>query len=496
MLREFKNARFVDIEEYRYYPIGTRLLVESDRIRAVLLPGRESQADAEQVDLGGLAVVPGLFNTHCHIQLAYPSPLLRLDELLKARRYGQRQVKKNLADCLARGVLHVRDALQRDQSPTLELKKQIQAGELPGPRIHQAVLVAPEGGTFSRRITSFDRLTALMTGATLIKDSDPASGIVIVGTHASPTRMRAAVNEAIDRRGAQSIKFYDQEELIPQYQPGANIFRDAQLGPAADQARKRGVPCTMHISTAAGFRRGVRAGVTSLAHLPCDELLTEEDILRARDAGVILEPTVSIAYFMAWPLPGGAWQRHPLYRWMAKVRDESYQDTVETFWMRELYPAAADLPYRVEQGRYRLLAMIDMRGALLYWGRMAAVGLENLQDLYAAGVPVACGTDAGAVPISPAAVGLELRLLRLFLYGFGPLQSLKAATLTSAQAMGLDKDYGSLSVGKVADFVLLDGNPLEDPLLVGGRAKGLFTAGQLVFEGGKSKYERYGVHAH
>ena len=39
---------------------------------------------------------------------------------------------------------------------------------------------------------------------------------------------------------------------------------------------------------------------------------------------------------------------------------------------------------------------------------------------------------------------------------------LKQATINSAKIMGIDKDYGTLAVGKFADFVVLDRNPLKD----------------------------------
>ncbi|MFO0265540.1 MAG: amidohydrolase family protein, partial [Cyclobacteriaceae bacterium] len=54
----------------------------------------------------------------------------------------------------------------------------------------------------------------------------------------------------------------------------------------------------------------------------------------------------------------------------------------------------------------------------------------------------------------------ELELLREC--GFHPLEIIRSATLFGAQALGVEKDLGSVEVGKLADFIIIDQNPLQN----------------------------------
>jgi imidazolonepropionase-like amidohydrolase len=72
--------------------------------------------------------------------------------------------------------------------------------------------------------------------------------------------------------------------------------------------------------------------------------------------------------------------------------------------------------------------------------------------MHKAGVPIVAGTDGS---------GLELvRELELYvLAGFTPEEALAAATIAPARNVGADKTTGSIEVGKVADLVLVEGDP-------------------------------------
>jgi len=82
---------------------------------------------------------------------------------------------------------------------------------------------------------------------------------------------------------------------------------------------------------------------------------------------------------------------------------------------------------------------------------------ETVRLLHQAGVPIVAGTDQ-AVP------GYSLdREIELYVQaGFTPMEAIQAATLVPARAMGMEKDSGTVEVGKRADVILVDGNPLQN----------------------------------
>ncbi|NBT16761.1 MAG: amidohydrolase, partial [Chitinophagia bacterium] len=77
----------------------------------------------------------------------------------------------------------------------------------------------------------------------------------------------------------------------------------------------------------------------------------------------------------------------------------------------------------------------------------------------------------------------ELELLREA--GFHPLEVVRSATLFGAQALGVEKDLGSIEVGKLADLVVIDANPLENlQYLYGMGAVYLNEKNEVVRKGG------------
>lgn len=76
------------------------------------------------------------------------------------------------------------------------------------------------------------------------------------------------------------------------------------------------------------------------------------------------------------------------------------------------------------------------------------------------GVPLATGTDTGEVGVTADMVWREIALLHD--HGASSMVAIKAATSSGARLLGIDHEVGTVEVGKVADLLLVDGDPLVD----------------------------------
>lgn len=122
-----------------------------------------------------------------------------------------------------------------------------------------------------------------------------------------------------------------------------------------------------------------------------------------------------------------------------------------------------------------------------------AVSAATAKKLSEAGVPVSIGAHG-----QREGLGSHWEMWSFVRGGMSPLQALSAATITPAQHLGYAKDIGSLEVGKLADLIVLDANPLDDihnsdnisHVMLGGR---LYEAGTMneVLSGNKKRTPYY-----
>ena len=88
-------------------------------------------------------------------------------------------------------------------------------------------------------------------------------------------------------------------------------------------------------------------------------------------------------------------------------------------------------------------------------------GLETTKLANGYGVKILAGTDAIDRNVYYG-ISLHEELQQLVKAGLSNAEALKTATLNATDYYGISKDYGSIEVGKIADFILLAKNPFED----------------------------------
>jgi Tol biopolymer transport system component len=137
----------------------------------------------------------------------------------------------------------------------------------------------------------------------------------------------------------------------------------------------------------------------------------------------------------------------------------------------------------------RALGRLYSPGEEAYWSGPSARTrvIEPLADtlgmLVRAGARIAVGSDA---PATPYGYGLHLELAELAAAGIANDQVLRLATASAASALGLDGQLGTLEPGKLADLVVIDGDPLAaigDALRIVGVVKaGVWHAQESLLE--------------
>jgi hypothetical protein len=103
--------------------------------------------------------------------------------------------------------------------------------------------------------------------------------------------------------------------------------------------------------------------------------------------------------------------------------------------------------------------------------------IQLVRMMHKSGVRFMTGTDAET--FYPAGFGLHTELGLFVSAGFSPLEALQAATLNPAMYFGKITDFGTLEVGRIADLVVLEANPLDD-IRNTERIAGVMTGGRYL----------------
>lgn len=240
---------------------GVEILIEGDRI-AALPPADQGPQDAERIDCGGRAVVPGLIDAHWHATLVAVSQLAALTQdigfihLMAGREAGA---------TLMRGFTTVRDT----GGPAFGLKLAIDKGAVTGPRIF------PCGAMISQTAGHGD--FRLLSELPRFPDTPPnpieRQGVALIADGADAV-LRAAREQLM--KGASQIKIMAGGGVSSLYDPLDTVqYTEAEMRAAVEAAADWGTYVCAHVYTPGGIQRAIRAGVKSIEH---GQLADEETV--------------------------------------------------------------------------------------------------------------------------------------------------------------------------------------------------------------------------
>lgn len=403
------------------------LVIEGDKITKVQVVGYPGvpineerrpalKSGGKEIDATGMYLLPGFIDMHGHIGGGAQGA--DWDYVFKL--------------WLAHGVTTVREPSGRGVDYTLDLKRRSEKNEIVAPRIFA--------------YTGFGQ------------------GKKEVNT---PEQAREWVRNNA-KKGADGIKFFGAEPEI--------------MTAALDENKKLGLGSACHHAQLSVARWNVlhsaRAGLTSMEHwygLP--EALFEDRTVQHYPLDYNYQNEQH-----RFEEAGKLWaQAAPPYsdHWNAVMNELLELDfTLDPTF--NIYEASRDL-HRARRAewhedytlpslwRFYQPSMISHGSYWHYWGTEQEVAWKNNFKLWMTfineyknrGGRVTTGSDSGFIfQLYGFAYVRELELLREA--GFHPLEVIRSATLNGAEALGMDDQIGTVAVGKIADLVLVEENPLEN----------------------------------
>lgn len=220
-----------------------------------------------------------------------------------------------------------------------------------------------------------------------------------------PDEVRKAVRAEI-KGGANFIKVMATGGVLtPGVDPSQTAFQLDELQAAVEEAHKAGRPAAAHAIGNGGIKNALRAGIDSVEH---GFYLDDEAVNLALKNETFLVPTlIAVDQIVNNGAKGG------IPDWVVKKAEG-------------------------ESGHHR----------------------ESFVMAVKSGVRIAAGTDAGT-PFNPHG-DLPLELAKMVEFGLSPMLALVAATSNAARLLRMDDQIGSVEKGKLADLILVLGDPLKD----------------------------------
>jgi imidazolonepropionase-like amidohydrolase len=268
------------------------------------------------------------------------------------------------------------------------------------------------------------------------------------------------VVDSLIRRGVDFVKVY------------GGLSREAYFA-VAEATRERGVPFAGHVPGAIRPIEAAEAGQRSIEHL--------SGLLEACTPGAS-DIEAEVETLMGSDLPADSVRvavRALIRDGLATYSTEHCAPTIESFVDNETHHvptlvvlrglAKADDPSVVTDPRRRyipdkILSRWEPRRDVDYAiaGMIYDKRVEIVGDLHRSGVTIMTGTDASDETNVFPGSSLHDELSLLVEAGLEPMEALQAATSSPANFLGHADSLGTIEVGKLADLLLLDADPLED----------------------------------
>ncbi len=237
----------------------------------------------------------------------------------------------------------------------------------------------------------------------LMGDPGPVDGVIN-----GPDEARKAVRQRY-KDGVDVIKITATGGVLSQATSGmAPQFTPEELKALIDTAHDYGLKVAAHAHGTEGMKRAIAAGIDSIEH---GTFMTDDIIALMKAHGTYYVPTISAGKFVA-----------------DKAKIDGYFTPI-------VRPKAA------------------LIGPLIQ---------ATFQRAYQSGVKIAFGTDQGVAPHGDNA----MEFVYMVEAGMPAVVAFKAATIEAAKLIGVDKDVGTIAVGKFADLVAVPGDPIADIKLV------------------------------
>lgn len=188
-------------------------------------------------------------------------------------------------------------------------------------------------------------------------------------------------------------------------EPSVRNMTQEELDAIVDEAHAFLKPVAVHCFTPESHRMCVKAGVDTIEHI----VFTDDDTVQMiKDAGIPVIPTLSHRTDHAIEIRRRMGTNENILKKMKKIQ-----------------------PYT----------------------------FESFKKFHEAGIKIALGTDTGYDP----EMGTSARELEIYVnLGMTPMEALQTATKNAAEALKVADDLGTLEVGKLADVVVVDGDPSRD----------------------------------